>query len=145
MGLVRDAPVEVQSAIATVTLRVCLASGALVAAGVAVGSEECACSVGIHIVYADVGVEVDVHVELLVGIDVRGPGRETRHGVGTHTHAEQFVARNLLVGDDIDNTARGRIAGRGVGDNLDTLDGVGGHLLDILLQSLLVHVGWTVV
>ena len=52
---------------------------------------------------------------------------------------------NLLVGDNIDYTARGGVACRGVGDDLDALDGVGGQLLDVLFQRLLIHVRGAVV
>ena len=145
VGLVGDIPVEVETAVAAVALGVGLAGGALVAAGVAVGVEEGAGAVGIHVVDADVGVEVEIDVELLVGVDVGSPGRETRHGVGAEAQAEELVARDLLAGDDVDDAAGGAVACGGIGDDLDALDGVGGHLLDILFEGLLVHVGGAVV
>ena len=145
VGLVGDVPVEVESGVATEIVGLGLPVAALEAAGVAIVCEKGVGAVALHAVVRVVGIDIEVEVHLLVGPHIRCPRRHAGRSPCPHTHTQQLVAGHLLVGDDIDDTACGGVACRGVGDDLDALDGVGGQLLDVLFQRLLVHVRRAVV
>ena len=81
------------------------------AACVAVVVEEGRGAVIDHVVVAEIAAEIDVEVDLLVGPHVGEPRTQSRSGCTFHADAEQLVARNLLIGYNINNAAGCRVAG----------------------------------
>ena len=112
---------------------------------VAIGVEHDGGAVAMHVPAVIANVGIDVKVDFLVGEDVGYPWSNLRPAGGVKTKADELVALDSIVGDDVHHRGAAAIAGAGVGDNLYFLYTVGGEGTDILLEALTTHVAGLII
>ena len=93
------------------------------------------------VVVFDVGVER----EFLASIDIGEPRGDLGALVATGSESQELVALNPLGGDDVHHRPSATVTGRGIGDDLDALDAVGGQEFEVLFEVFTAEVRGAVV